>query len=112
MNGILNTTLQLIMCSQIFKKVKLALTEQYIEDDTLIETELVQEMLRFVLIVLRKSHTRYNIFLFRIDAIDSLLSKGNEFSVYNCLKINPELLKSIEFVLPSFISYFTVLLET
>lgn len=58
-NGILHTTLQLIMCSQIFKKVKIALAEQYIEDESVVETELVQEMLRFVLIVLRKSHTRY-----------------------------------------------------
>ena len=47
------------MCSQIFKKVKIALAEQYIEDESVVETELVLEMLRSVLIVLRKSHTRY-----------------------------------------------------
>lgn len=47
-------------------------------------------MLKFLLIVLRKSHVKYILnWYFRKDSIDSLISKDNEFSVYNCLKINP-----------------------
>jgi hypothetical protein len=50
------------------------------EDGQVQETELVQEMLKFL--------------------------------VYNCLKINPELIKTIEFILPSFISYFIQVYES
>ncbi len=111
-NSIINTTLQLILCSQIFKKVKYAACEQFMEDGQLQETELVQEMLKFLLIVLRKSHIKYFCTYRRKDCIDSLISKDNEFSVYNCLKINPELIKTIEFILPSFISYFIQVYES
>lgn len=55
---ILNTTLQLILCSQIFKKVNYAVREQLVEEQQLRQTDLVQEMLKFLLLVLRKSYEK------------------------------------------------------
>ena len=37
-NSIIYTTLQLILCSQIFKKIKYAVCEQFIDEKTLQET--------------------------------------------------------------------------
>jgi hypothetical protein len=46
---------QLILCSQIVKKVKVALTEQLLQEDTLAETDTVLELLRFMLFVMRRA---------------------------------------------------------
>ena len=58
---ITDTTVQLILCSQIFKKVKIALTEQLLQDDTLTETDTVLELLKFMLLVMRRASPRIQV---------------------------------------------------
>lgn len=58
---ITDTTVQLILCSQIFKKVKTALTEQLLQDDTLTETDTVLELLKFMLLVMRRASPRIQV---------------------------------------------------
>ena len=47
--------MHLILCSQIFKKIKTALTEQFIQEDSLFETDTILELLRFMLFVMRRA---------------------------------------------------------
>lgn len=55
---ILDTTVELILCSQILKKIRPVL-EQFVQEEAVTETELTTEMLKFVLHILRKPVPAY-----------------------------------------------------
>ena len=53
--SITRTTVQLILCSQVFKKIKGIVLEQFMQEDTLSETDTVVELLKFILFVMRRA---------------------------------------------------------
>lgn len=108
--SIVNTTVQLIVCSQIFKKIRNLLMEQLYFEETLLETELTSEALRFMLFVIRKSHARitpiYSLSSQQIIAGELKEMNGSE----KCSRlVGSSLVKLAESVIPFLLSYFTLL---
>lgn len=107
---ITDTTVQLILCSPIFKKIKTVITEQFAQEDMLMETETVIEMLRFILFVLRRSQPK-------LEPVHSLILPSYQETSKDTPPNEPRLIsntlpKLIEFLIPFLLGYFNQLQET